>query len=154
MSREKRVLLIILVVFGAIQFIQPSRNASKEILQTDITRVLNVPQRVQDVLISSCYDCHSNNTHYPWYSFIQPGAWWMAHHIKEGKQNLNFSEFGSYSNRKQRNKLRSIENSIILGTMPIRVYTILHTDAKLTKVNQQLIVTWTDRTRDSISKTN
>jgi hypothetical protein len=154
MSLLKKILLAVLVVFILIQFIQPSRNKSGQMLPTDITKVFTVPQNVQGVLKTSCYDCHSNDTHYPWYSFIQPGAWWMASHIKNGKSNLNFSEFGGYSKRKQQNKLRSIAKSIEDETMPIGAYTIMHGDAKLSKDKKGLIVDWVNRTRDSLSKTN
>ena len=84
-----------------------------------------------DVFKNSCYDCHSNNTRYPWYVNIQPMGWVMARHIKKGKENLNFSEFGTYSKRKQANKLRAIATSIKDGSMPLSSYTIMHTDAKL-----------------------
>ena len=154
MSRIKKILLAVLFVFIIIQFIQPPRNKSGQLLPTEITRVFTEPQNVQDILKISCYDCHSNNTHYPWYSFIQPGAWWMANHIKEGKQNLNFSEFGSYSKRKQQNKLRSIAKSIEDATMPIGAYTLMHGDATLSKDKKEIIVDWVNRTRDSLSKTN
>jgi hypothetical protein len=152
MSLLKRILLAVLVVFIIIQFIQPSRNKSGQMSPTDITKVLIVPQNVQGVLKTSCYDCHSNDTRYPWYSFIQPGAWWMAHHIEVGKKNLNFSEFGIYSKRKQQNKLRSIANSIEDKTMPIGAYIVMHGDAKLSKDKKELIVEWVNITRDSLSK--
>ncbi|MGI8634006.1 MAG: heme-binding domain-containing protein [Segetibacter sp.] len=74
--------------------------------------------------------------------------------MEEGKQNLNFSEFGRYSKRKQQNKLRSIAKSVEDETMPIGAYTILHGDAKLSKDKKELIVDWVNRTRDSLSKTN
>ncbi|CAN5348369.1 hypothetical protein BH09BAC2_BH09BAC2_15470 [soil metagenome] len=150
MSRIQKILLAILVVFVAIQFIQPSKNISSEILPTDITRVFTVPQKVQDLLKTSCYDCHSNNTRYPWYSFIQPGAWWMDHHIKEGKQNLNFSEFGSYSNRKQQNKFRSTAKSILDETMPIKPYLIIHADSKFTEDQKIFVLDWINKTKDSM----
>ncbi|MEO5995787.1 MAG: heme-binding domain-containing protein [Chitinophagaceae bacterium] len=154
MSVLKKTLLAVLIVFIIIQFIQPTRNKIGQMSPTDITKIFTVPQNVQGVLKTSCYDCHSNDTHYPWYSFIQPGAWWMARHIDVGKKNLNFSEFGSYSKRKKQNKLRSIAKSIEDETMPIGAYTIMHGDAKLSKDKNALIVDWINRTRDSLSKTN
>ena len=154
MKPLKKILLAILVVFITIQFIQPTKNKSDQILPTDISKVFIVPENVQAALKTSCYDCHSNNTHYPWYSFIQPGAWLMASHIKEGKADLNFNEFGNYTERKQQNKLRAIGKSIDDGSMPIPAYTMIHTDAKLTKDQKALILDWVNRTRDSFSKTN
>ncbi len=78
----------------------------------------------------------------------------MASHIKNGKADLNFSEFGSYSKRKQQNKFRSIAKSIGEGTMPIGAYTIIHADAKLTKDQKALVTDWVNITRDSLLQTN
>ena len=155
MSRIKKVILTLLILFVAIQFIQPARNNNNgQVLATDITKTIPVPDRILGILKNSCYDCHSNDTRYPWYSYIQPGAWWMAHHIKEGKQNLNFSEFGSYSSRKQQNKLRAIGKSIDDGSMPIKPYLIIHSDAKLTREQKVLIQDWVNKTKDSIALKN
>ncbi len=155
MRLVKKILLVILIVFVAIQFIQPAHNNNNgQVLPTDITKIVPVPDRVVDIFKNSCYDCHSNNTRYPWYSYIQPGGWWMASHIKKGKADLNFNEFGSYSNRKQQNKLRSIAESIEDGSMPIPAYTIIHTDAKLSKDQKKLVLDWTSKTKDSLSLNN
>ena len=150
----KKILLIILIVFIAIQFIRPARNISGQALPTDITKTVNIPDKVLDVLKNSCYDCHSNNTRYPWYVNIQPFGWVLASHIKNGKENLNFSEFGTYSKRKQANKLRSIGKRIKDGTMPLPSYTFIHTDAKLSSENKKLITDWVANTKDSIDKNN
>ncbi len=155
MNWKKKVLLGLLIGFVAIQFIQPAHNNNNgQVLPTDITKLYAVPDRVVDILKNACYDCHSNNTRYPWYYYIQPGGWWMASHIKKGKADLNFSEFGRYSKRKQQNKFRSIGKSLDEGTMPIGAYTIIHTDAKLTKDQKALVTEWVNKTRDSLSKTN
>ncbi len=154
MRLYKKILLAILLVFIAIQFIQPVHNNSNAIPPADITKTLNVPDKVLDIFKNSCYDCHSNNTRYPWYVNIQPMGWIMARHIKEGKENLNFNDFGSYSKRKQANKLRAIAESIKDGSMPISSYTIMHTDAKLTEENKKLISDWVANTRDSMELKN
>lgn len=145
-------MLAILIVLIVIQFIQPARNTSGQVLQTDIVKVSNVPQSVQTVLKTACYDCHSNNTRYPWYANVQPMGWLLARHVKEGKAELNFSEFGSYSPRRQANKLRAIENSIKDGTMPLSSYLLLHKDARLTETDKTEIIDWVRRTRDSLTQ--
>ena len=81
-------------------------------------------------------------------------GWMMARHIKSGKENLNFSEFGSYSKRKQANKLRSIATSISEGSMPLSSYTSMHADAKLSEGNKKLITDWVTKTKDSIESKN
>src|SRR2546430_458063 len=105
MHRKRKWLLIFIVAFILIQFIQPARNKNGQVLQTDITRIVTVPPTIKAILETACYDCHSNNTRYPWYANIQPGGWWLAKHIRDGKDEINFSEFGSYSPRRQANKL-------------------------------------------------
>jgi hypothetical protein len=153
MRLSKKILLVLVIVFIVFQFIQPAFNKDPQVLPTDLTKTVNVPNDVQIVLRKACYDCHSNNTNYPWYMNVQPMGWVMASHIKDGKENLNFSEFGSYSNRKQANKLRAILQSIDEGSMPISSYTMIHTDAKLDKNSKELIKGWTTKTRDSLLTT-
>lgn len=154
MSRIKKILLGLLIVFIAIQFIQPARNKNGQVIATDISKIYSLPQSVQASLKTACYDCHSNNTNYPWYTNIQPVGWIMARHIKEGKEELNLSEFGSYSERRQLSKLRSIENSIKDGSMPITSYTIIHKNARLTKEEKAQIIDWVKITRDSLANKN
>lgn len=154
MNVARKILLTIVIVFVAIQFIQPSKNKSEQEFQTDISHVVIMPAGVKEVLKTSCYDCHSNNTHYPWYSFIQPAAWWMASHIKEGKADLNFSEFGNYTKRKQGNKLQAIAKSIQDQTMPLSSYTLLHSSAKLSREKKELIINWATTMKDSLATIN
>jgi len=154
MSRIKKIPLVILVVIIAIQFIQPARNESGQVLSTDISKTVLVPANVQTVLQAACYDCHSNHTNYPFYTNIQPVGWILARHIKNGKAELNFSEFGSYSNRKQKNKLNSIVNSLKDETMPLSSYTLVHKNARLTKAEKASIIDWANKTKDSLSLKN
>lgn len=143
-----------MIVFIAIQFIQPAHNISGQVLPTDIPKTVNVPDKVLAIFKNSCYDCHSNNTRYPWYVYIQPMGWMMARHIKNGKDNLDFSDFGSYSQRKQANKLRAIETSIKEGSMPLSSYNIMHTDARLSAEDKKLITDWASNAKDRLTKNN
>lgn len=146
----KKAMLVLLIVFIAIQFIRPARNISGQVLPTDITKTFILPDRVLYVFKNSCYDCHSNDTRYPWYINIQPLGWIMARHIKNGKDDLNFSEFGTYSMRKQANKLRAIKTSVKEGTMPLLSYTRMHTDAKLSNEDKNFVGEWALKTKDSL----
>lgn len=154
MSQIKTGLLILFLVVIVIQFIRPARNQNGQVLESDITKIYKVPENVQVILKSSCYDCHSNNTHYPWYANIQPAGWWLASHIKKGKEELNFNEFGNYSERRQQSKLKSIANSIEDGTMPLPAYTLIHTSAKLSEEDKALILNWTETIKDSLALKN
>jgi len=154
MKWRKKLFLALLVVLVVIQFIQPARNKSSEILSTDLAKTIDVPGNVQGPLKTACYDCHSNNTNYPWYSRIQPFGWLLAGHIKKGKADLNFSEFGSYSVRVQISKLNEIANSIKDGTMPLNSYTIIHKKAQLSKEDKVLLIDWAARTKDGLKLNN
>ena len=151
MKLLKRILLVLLIVFIAIQFVQPARNKAGRVLETDISKTVNIPDNVELVLKNACYDCHSNNTVYPWYINIQPMGWLMANHIKEGKAELNFSEFGSNSSRRQVSKLTGIANSIKEGIMPISSYTRMHKNARLSGDEKTRIIDWTLQAKASIS---
>jgi len=147
-----KILLALLIVFTAIQFIQPAHNISGQVLPNDITKTVYVPDKALDILKNACYDCHNNNTRYPWYVNIQPVGWIMARHISNGKENLNFSEFGTYSQRKQVNKLRAIESSIRDGSMPLPSYKIMHSEATLNDMDKKQIFEWISNAKDSLSK--
>lgn len=150
----KKILLVLLIVFIAIQFIQPARNTNGQVLPTDISKTVYVPENVQQILRTSCYDCHSNNTNYPWYNYVQPTAWILANHIKHGKKDLNFSDFGSYPTRKQQSKLKAIADQIKDGEMPLSSYTLIHQNARLSKEEKSLIIDWALNAKDSLDKIN
>lgn len=146
----KRILIALLIIFIAIQFIRPAKNRSEGISANDISTKYPVPDSVQAILKVACYDCHSNNTRYPWYEEIQPVAWWLNNHIKDGKRGLNFSEFTSYRIKKQFHRLDDINKLVKKNEMPLSSYTLIHTDAKLTEGQKLAIAAWATSIRDSI----
>ncbi|PKR80433.1 hypothetical protein CW751_10230 [Brumimicrobium salinarum] len=141
-SYIKWIIYSLLIVLVGIQFIPTSINQQEITPYTDIRKVYTIPDNVLTILEVSCFDCHSNNTNYPFYSRIQPMAMLMDKHVREGKEELNFSEFGDYSDRKKRNKLFSIQNQVKDGEMPLSSYTLMHNDAKLTANEKKLIEEW------------
>jgi hypothetical protein len=150
MKRSIKILLAVLILFIVIQLIPRERNESGNV-GNDITKVYQVPDNVQAIFKRSCYDCHSNHTNYPWYAQIQPFRYLLDNHIKEGKAELNFNDFGTYSKRKQRSKLRAIGNSMTEGTMPISSYLFLHHDARLSSQDKSLVITWSIKMNDAIN---
>ncbi|SUX48286.1 Uncharacterised protein [Chryseobacterium indoltheticum] len=149
------MLAIVLFIFIAIQFYQPALNVDKgQVYTTDFSKVYTVPPNVQNILKNACYDCHSNNTNNVWYSNIQPIAWLMKKHIDNGKEKLNFSEFGSISSRRQISKLKGIANQIKDEQMPLASYKIMHRNAQLSMEQKKLIVDWMNKTADSLSTEN
>lgn len=143
-------MLALAVPLIAIQFIQPARNKSVQVLPAEFGNLYTVPDSVKPILQNACYDCHSNNTNYPWYTSIQPVGWIMAKHIKKGKEYLNFSEFGNYTNRRQISKLKSIINQIKDDEMPLSSYRIMHLNARLSTEEKKLITDWISKKVDSL----
>ncbi|QXP73696.1 heme-binding domain-containing protein [Tenacibaculum sp. AHE15PA] len=140
MKIVKIITIIILVVFVGIQFVPTERNQSDVIPITDFILVNNVPNDIKKKLQVSCYDCHSNNTNYPWYSKIQPVAWFLDDHVKNGKDELNFSEWNLLSNRRKSSKIKSIIKQIENNKMPLSSYTFIHKNASLSGVEKQRIL--------------
>lgn len=125
------------------QLYQPVRNISKgQVTTSHFVNIYNAPPDIQNILKTSCYDCHSNNTHYPWYTYFQPVRLLIEKDIKEGKSNLNFSEWGDYSNRKRLSKLSRIVKQIEKNEMPLKSYIFIHPNSKLTKMQKQEIIHW------------
>jgi hypothetical protein len=140
MKIVKIIALVLLVVFVGIQFIPTTRNQSEYIPKTDFMLVHNVPKKIQNKLQVSCYDCHSNNTAYPWYNKIQPVAWFLEDHVKNGKAELNFSEWGSLSSRRKASKFRSIKKQIESNKMPLESYALIHRNALFTEAEKKQVI--------------
>lgn len=150
MKIKKIIFFFLLIAFVGIQFIPTSRNQSKEVLETDFTKTFDMPSNIQNLFKNSCYDCHSNNTHYPWYNKIQPVSWFLENHIKDAKSELNLSEFGTYSKRRQKSKLKSIVNQVKDNEMPLLSYRLIHSDAKLSESDKKILISWVNKVIDSL----
>jgi hypothetical protein len=146
----RRILIALLAVFIIIQIFRPTKNKSDKPSVNDISTKYKVPEDVANILKASCYDCHSNNTVYPWYAEIQPVAWWLNDHVIEGKKELNFSEFAGYPIRRQYKKLEEINDQIKKDEMPLKSYLIIHTYAKLDSQQKYSVTNWVNLLRDSI----
>jgi uncharacterized membrane protein len=142
MNKTRKTLVGILILLVVIQTIQPIRNISDTESPNDISKTFEVNDKVYGILKEKCYDCHSNNTRYPWYNYIQPAGWWLAAHIYEGKEHLNFSEFKTYTAKRQSHKLREIYDAVNEGWMPLETYIWLHKDAKITAEDRDAINAW------------
>ena len=123
--------VLVVAIVLVIQVIPVERNVSTVPPGQSFEKTEKVPANVAAILKVSCYDCHSNNTLYPWYSVLQPGAWFMAQHIKKGKEELNFDEFNNYSKRRKKAKIKSIISQIEKDEMPLKSYRMMHGNARL-----------------------
>jgi hypothetical protein len=94
------------------------------------------------VLARACGDCHSNRTDWPWYSHVPPVSWWIAQHVREGRERLDFSEWDTYSQWQRQDKLESICGLISTGRMPPWQYTAMHPEARLTEKDKEAVCAW------------
>lgn len=142
MKRYRKTLTFLLIVIVLIQFIQPKKNLSNGIAEHDISKAYVIPEHVHQTFTQKCYDCHSNHTDYPWYFNVQPIGWWLAAHIYDGKQNLNFSEFKKYEQDQAEQKLNEIVDAVISRNMPMGGYVFLRPHTGLTDEDEQAIISW------------
>ena len=139
----KKIILLLGIVFIAIQFYpRNNNNVSKIKSEYALSISETTSDSVLQILRSSCYDCHSNNSVYPWYTNIQPFSWWINHHIYEGKESLNFDEWGTFTEKEKKHVLHEIEEQIEEGEMPLESYTLIHKNAVLTEQQKTLIYDW------------
>jgi heme-binding protein len=150
MSPKKKIVSGITLVLLAIQLIRPARNTGEADTPQDITHAVEVPADIKNILVTSCYDCHSNHTNHMWYENVQPIGWWIGHHIKEGKQKLNFSEFAGYSLKRQKHKLEEVAEIVGGHEMPMSSYLIIHKNAALLAGQEQALMRWAKACSDSI----
>ena len=143
----KKTALILLATLLVIQFIRPAKNHSELLEDTQFLTETNPPEDVQQILTSTCYDCHSNNTNYPWYSNVAPISYWIADHIEHGKGHLNFSAWDSYDNEKKDHKIEEIIETVESGEMPLNEYTWTHSEARLTPEQREAVIKWAEVTR-------
>jgi hypothetical protein len=142
MKLYRKIGMLILMLVVVMQFVQPRRNQSETLGEADISKVYAIPDQIHQTFVKKCYDCHSNNTHYPWYFSIQPIGWWLAAHIHEGKEHLNFSDFKNYPPNKAAHKLEELEEVLEDGSMPLKAYTMFHENAALSAEEKANIHTW------------
>ena len=147
---KKKILIVLLVLFIGIQFIRAEENNGPADTAQDISHFVQVPGPVMNVLKTSCYDCHSNHTRYPWYAKVNPVGMWLNHHIEEGKEEINFSDFSKYDVKRLDHKLEEIAEEAQEGHMPLPIYTFLNTDAKLTEAQIRLLVDWVKTERQKL----
>jgi hypothetical protein len=139
----KKIILALLAIFIIIQFFRPEKNLSND-QRYHIAEKYGIPSDVTLIMQGACNDCHSNLTQYPWYAEIQPGAWWLANHVEEGKEHLNFSEFTNRRIAWQNHKFEEIIEMVDEKEMPLPSYTWfgLHPEADLTDAQRQVLISW------------
>jgi len=131
-----RLALVALVVVVVIQFVPVERT------NPPVEADFDGPPEVAAVLETSCYDCHSNETRWPWYSRVAPASWLVAHDVEEARDRMNFSLWGTYDPRRQEKLAEEIWEEVEGGEMPLRKYLVVHPDARLSEAAKQTLEDW------------
>jgi hypothetical protein len=146
----KITIILILSIMVIIQFVPNELPVNSDDKSMDILENEGAPEQVKMILLKACYDCHSNQSVYPWYSYVAPFSWLVAKDIREGREELNFSEWNSLSKRRKIKLVTSIAEEVEKREMPLKVYTIIHRDAILTDEEISTITSWTKSISDDL----
>lgn len=131
-KKSTKIILSLVLVLAVMQFIQPEKTNPESSASSDFIAVNGVEGEVGSLLKMACYDCHSNHTVWPWYASVAPVSYVVVHHVNEGREHLNFSEWGNYSQDRAAHKLEECVEEIEEGEMPMSGYVALHSEADLT----------------------
>lgn len=138
------VALLVLLSIG-IQFFQPKKNLGERNDPAGLFQALSANDTIQSIFKTSCFDCHSNHTFYPWYGSVSPVSLFMSKHIEDGKRALNFSKWADYSKNKQISYLNKICKKVSNEEMPLKSYLLLHKKARLSEKDREMICEWVDK---------
>lgn len=142
------------MVFIIIQFFPIDKTNPITNEGMDFLKIKNTPEPIAKLIRNSCYDCHSNETKYPFYSNVQPVAWLLKNHIDEGRKELNFSTFATYEPKRQAHKLEEAAEYVEQKNMPLESYTLGHSDAKLSDEQRKQLVNYFRMVQKQIQQAN
>lgn len=148
----KKILTVVLVAFIIIQFFPIDKKNPAPTPGMDFIKIKNTPPEVAAIINRSCYDCHSNETRYPWYFNIAPSSWILKNHIDEGRKELNFSTFAVYEPKIQAHKLQECIEMVEKKEMPLESYFIGHQDAKLTDAQRKVLTDYFKREKQETER--
>lgn len=144
----KRIILGLILLVAAIQLIRPDRTNLPEDPAKHIRAYVKVTEEVETIIARSCYDCHSNTVKWPWYSEIAPFSWVIADDVKSGRRHLNFSEWGTYSQKRMGKKLYQIAEVAGDSSMPLTAYLLAHPEARLSPAERKKLGDWAENLAD------
>lgn len=151
MKKKVKYLFIgLLLAFILIQFIPTNLPKNNTDHSNDILQGENAPDDIKMILSKACYDCHSNQTVYPWYSYVAPVSWLVAKDTRDGRDELNFSDWADLSKRKKIKILNEVAEEVEEDKMPLKIYTLVHRDAILTEEEISTLIGWTKSQSDKL----
>ena len=150
----KKVLVVLVVAFVIMQFFRIDKTNPAPTPGMDFLNIKKTPESTAKLIRNGCYDCHSNESKYPWYSNIQPFAWLLKDHIDKGRKELNFSNFATYEPKRQAHKLKEAAEFVENGEMPLESYLLMHPEAKFTDAEKKEMVDYFKYIEEEIRVSN
>ncbi len=150
MKLVKRILVGLLIVLVLLQFWRPEKNVSTENVVADFEAQTQPSSEVAQILEQKCYDCHSNNTVYPWYAEVAPISLWIDGHIEEGREHFNVSDWASWDLEKKDHKMDELVEEVEEGHMPEDSYTWMH--GKLSQEEKEMLMAWGRKVRTELTE--
>lgn len=142
MINKKNIIIAVVAILVILQFFGIDKTNPESDPSMDFIAMMNPPEDIKGILKTSCYDCHSYKTVYPWYTNITPLSWWIGDHIRHGRGEMNFSEWGTYSQKKALHKLEETYELVEEDEMPLPSYLWAHGDAELTAEQKERFISW------------
>ena len=143
----RTIILVLLLIFVLIQFIPIDRSAPEVNPGEDFLNSYEMPVEFMTLVRDACYDCHSNESEYPWYSYVAPVSFWIQNHIDHGRKHLNYSIWTEYEIDKRMHKLEEMMDMVEEKEMPLSSYVWGHPEARLTDEQRAKLVDWFDTLR-------
>ena len=153
-KRLKYTLWAILIILVAIQFVPVDRENPVSDKNNDLLVVTQAPEDIHNLIKNACYDCHSNETVWPWYSSVAPVSFLIANHVAEARENVNFSDWASFDKEDIRGILKHMRKEIDQNKMPLKGYVTLHPEAKMTAEQKASVLEWIDYVTASYDQMN
>jgi hypothetical protein len=138
----KQVLAALVILLAAAQFFQPPRTNPP--VKTDFLKTTAAPAPIAALFHAACYDCHSDETRWPWYSHVSPVSWQIARDVNHGRKHVNLSEWPAAKPDLARRKIEEMSDEIDDDDMPLEKYTLIHADARLTSSQRGELTQWLD----------
>lgn len=139
---KNKIILGLILIFAVMQLFRPEQIPFQEPTTADLFAVEESSEELKTLIQNACYNCHSNQIDYPWYTSVAPISWWTYDHMEHGREHLNFSEWASYTAKKKAHKAEEVVEEVEEEEMPLDSYMLMHQDANLSDEERKQIMDW------------
>jgi len=147
---KKKILIALVAIFVIMQFVPANLPEVSDDITNDLIANNDIPIEVENILRNTCYDCHSNQTVYPWYSYVAPVKFLISRDTEEGREHVNFSEWETLSKMDKAEVLDELMEEVEEGEMPMKIYPLTHPEARLSDSDVETLLAWADEFAEAL----